>query len=71
MAAGGGTVLLQGNGTTWGAPGGETAYIDASGGDLIVFHALDLNQNGLHDLFVNRLGWSNGWPVIQPQSASK
>lgn len=71
MAAGGGTVLLQGNGTTWGAPGGETAYIDASGSDLIVFHALNLNQNGLHDLFVNPLGWSNGWPVIQPQSASK
>jgi len=71
MAAGGGTVLLQGNGTTWGAPGGETAYIDASGGDLIVFHALNLNLNGLHDLFVNPLGWSNGWPVIQPQSASK
>lgn len=71
MAAGGGTILLQGNGTMWGAPGGETAYIDATGGDLIVFHALNLKQGGLHDLFVNPLGWSGGWPVIEPQNPTQ
>lgn len=70
MVAGGGTILLQGNGT-WGAPGGETAYIDPTGGDLIVFHALNLSQNGLHYLFVNPLGWSNGWPVIEQQKAAQ
>jgi arabinan endo-1,5-alpha-L-arabinosidase len=66
MAQGGGTILLQGNGTTWSAPGGQTAYIDAQNGDLIVFHALNLQQNGLDYLFVNSLAWQNGWPVIQP-----
>lgn len=71
MTAGGGTVLLQGNGTTWGAPGGETAYIDAIDGDLIVFHALNLNQNGLDYLFVNPLEWSAGWPVIQQGGAAQ
>jgi arabinan endo-1,5-alpha-L-arabinosidase len=66
MLQGGGTVLLQGNGTTWGAPGGQTAYIDAQDGDLIVFHALNLQQNGLDYLFVNSLSWQNGWPVVEP-----
>lgn len=72
MNSGGGTILLQGNGTTWAAPGGETAYIDTTGSDdLIVFHALNLQQNGTAYLFVNELGWSNGWPVIEPQGNSK
>ena len=63
MAAGGGTVLLQGD-STWAGPGGQTAYIDATDGDLIVFHALQLSQNGLDYLFVRSLTWSNNWPVI-------
>lgn len=70
MAAGGGTILLQGN-ATWGAPGGETVYIDPTGGDLIVFHALNLKQAGLHDLFVNPLGWLDGWPVIEQQNSTQ
>ena len=41
MAAGGGTILLEGD-STWAGPGGQTAYIDATDGDLIVFHALSL-----------------------------
>jgi len=63
MAAGGGTILLQGD-TTWAGPGGQTAYIDAIDGDLIVFHALQLSQNGLDYLFVRSLTWVNDWPVI-------
>jgi arabinan endo-1,5-alpha-L-arabinosidase len=63
MAAGGGTILLQGD-ATWAGPGGQTAYIDATDGDLIVFHALNLSQNGLDYLFVRSLTWSNDWPVI-------
>jgi arabinan endo-1,5-alpha-L-arabinosidase len=63
MAAGGGTILLQGD-ATWAGPGGQTAYIDATDGDLIVFHALLLSQNGLDFLFVRSLTWPNDWPVI-------
>src|SRR6202789_602045 len=62
-AAGGGTVLFQG-GSTWAGPGGQTAYIDPTDGDLIVFHALMLSQNGLDYLFVRSLTWTNDWPVI-------
>jgi arabinan endo-1,5-alpha-L-arabinosidase len=63
MAAGGGTILLQGD-STWAGPGGQTAYIDPTDGDLIVFHALMLSQNGLDYLFVRSLTWTNDWPVI-------
>lgn len=63
MLQGGGTILLQGT-TTWAGPGGQTAYIDPVHGDLIVFHALGLQQNGLGYLFVRSLTWSNGWPVV-------
>lgn len=64
MLDGGGTILLQGN-STWSAPGGQTAYIDPTDGDLIVFHALSLSQNyGTGYLFVRTLSFSTGWPVI-------
>jgi arabinan endo-1,5-alpha-L-arabinosidase len=63
MLTGGGTILLQGD-ATWAGPGGQTAYVDPTDGDLIVFHALMLSQNGLDYLFVRSLTWSNGWPVI-------
>jgi len=63
MLNGGGTILLQGN-STWGAPGGQTAYIDPTNGDLIVFHALDLQQDGRDYLFVRSLSFADGWPRI-------
>ena len=69
MAAGGGTILLQGN-SAWAGPGGQTAFIDATDGDLIVFHALNLSQNGLDYLFVRSLTWANGWPVIGDSSSA-
>jgi arabinan endo-1,5-alpha-L-arabinosidase len=65
MMNGGGTILLQGNGTTWNAPGGETVYLDAQQGDMITFHALSL-PTGAAYLFVNPLSWPNGWPQIEP-----
>jgi arabinan endo-1,5-alpha-L-arabinosidase len=68
MAAGGGTILLQGD-STWAGPGGQTAYIDPTDGDLIVFHALLLSQNGLDYLFVRSLTWPNDWPVIGTSTA--
>jgi arabinan endo-1,5-alpha-L-arabinosidase len=63
MAMGGGTILLQGD-STWAGPGGQTAYVDPTDGDLIVFHALLLSQNGLDFLLVRSLTWTNDWPVI-------
>ena len=64
MAAGGGTVILTGDGVNWSATGGATAYIDPTGGDLIVFHALSIQQNYLDFLFVRSLTFPNDWPVI-------
>lgn len=69
MADGGGTILLQGD-SNWAGPGGQTAYIDATDGDLIVFHALSLSQNGLDYLFVRSLTWANDWPVIGSSTES-
>jgi arabinan endo-1,5-alpha-L-arabinosidase len=64
MVSGGGTILLQGDGVHWIAPGGETAYIDPTAGDLLVFHALSVQANYLDYLFVRSLTFDTGWPVI-------
>jgi arabinan endo-1,5-alpha-L-arabinosidase len=64
MMNGGGTVLLQGDGN-WNAPGGGTAYLDPTNGDsLIVFHALNMPQNGALYLWLKNLDWVNDWPTI-------
>jgi arabinan endo-1,5-alpha-L-arabinosidase len=63
MINAGGTVLLSTSGE-FTAPGGEFVYTDAVNGDLITFHALSNNQNGLDYLFVNQLTWPNNWPLI-------
>lgn len=64
MMSGGATVLLQGD-STWNAPGGGTAYLDATNGDsLIVFHALNMPQNGALYLWLKNVDWVNDWPVI-------
>jgi len=65
MMQGGGTQLLAGDGVTFSGPGGETAYLDAATGDIIVFHAIHL-PDGTPYLFVNNLSWTNGWPQIDP-----
>jgi arabinan endo-1,5-alpha-L-arabinosidase len=63
MLSGGGTIILAGSGEFI-APGGEDVIIDPTNGDLITFHALSTNQNGLDYLFVKSLTWPNDWPVI-------
>jgi arabinan endo-1,5-alpha-L-arabinosidase len=63
MLNNGGTVILSSSGE-FTAPGGEFVYTDAANGDLITFHALSNNQNGLDYLFVNQLTWPNDWPLI-------
>jgi arabinan endo-1,5-alpha-L-arabinosidase len=63
MLNNGGTVIMS-SGGEFTAPGGEFVYTDAVNGDLIAFHALSNNQNGLDYLFVNQLTWPNNWPLI-------
>jgi len=63
MLDAGGTVILATSGE-FTAPGGAFVYPDAVNGDLITFHALSNNQNGLDYLFVNQLTWPNNWPLI-------
>jgi arabinan endo-1,5-alpha-L-arabinosidase len=70
MAAGGGTILLQGDGINWSAPGGETVYLDSTGGDLIVFHALRIADNYNDYLFVRTITFDTGWPVIGTSTVS-
>lgn len=64
MLDGGGTVLLEGN-AAWNAPGGGTAYMDASTGEsLLIFHAQNLSEAGAPYQWLKKLEWVNDWPVI-------
>lgn len=64
MTNGGATVLLKGD-SAWHAPGGGTAYLDPTNGDsLIVFHALNMPNNGAPSLWLKNLTWVNDWPTI-------
>jgi hypothetical protein len=64
MLNGGGTVILEGQGS-WIAPGGATAYIDSSTGESIfIFHALNQAQNGAPSLWIKHLNWTSDWPVL-------
>ena len=64
MMNGGATVLLQSD-ATWSSPGGATAYLDPTTGDsLLVFHALNLTQNGAPFLWLQPLTWTNDWPSL-------
>jgi arabinan endo-1,5-alpha-L-arabinosidase len=65
LMAGGGSILIEGN-SGWRAPGGGTVYLDSqSGNDMIVFHALDMDQDGNAGLWLKTVSWQNGWPVLQ------
>jgi arabinan endo-1,5-alpha-L-arabinosidase len=65
MMAGGGTVVIEGNGS-WNAPGGGTAWIDPDSGDsFLAFHALNMGQNGAPYLWLKSITWQNDWPVLQ------
>jgi arabinan endo-1,5-alpha-L-arabinosidase len=64
MTDGGGTVILEEDGS-WNAPGGGTAYVDAATGEsLLVFHALQMTQQGAPYLWVKHISWQNDWPVL-------
>jgi arabinan endo-1,5-alpha-L-arabinosidase len=61
MMQGGGTELLQANGT-WLGPGGESVYMGSGKEpDLIVFHAYDATT-GKPSLQISTLTWQGDWP---------
>ncbi|HEY0784912.1 MAG TPA: arabinan endo-1,5-alpha-L-arabinosidase [Acidobacteriaceae bacterium] len=65
MLRGGGTVLLASN-ALWLAPGGASAYTDPQSGEtLLCFHALRRSENGALYLWVKRVEWKDGWPVLR------
>jgi arabinan endo-1,5-alpha-L-arabinosidase len=64
MMNGGGTVILEAQGT-WNAPGGATAYVDAATGEsVLVFHALKMTEVGAPYLWGKQISWQNDWPVL-------
>ena len=65
LLKGGGTVLLTGD-AHWIGPGGGSAWQSADGSEtLFTFHALHRSQNGALDLWVERIGWKDDWPVLE------
>jgi arabinan endo-1,5-alpha-L-arabinosidase len=65
LMLGGGSILVEGN-SGWRAPSGGTVYLDPQrGNDMIVFHALDMDQDGDAGLWLKTVSWQNGWPVLQ------
>ncbi len=68
MMNGGATVILSGD-SNWGGTGGATAYLDSTNGDsLIIFHALNLNENGAMYMWLMNLDWTNDWPSLNAGS---
>jgi arabinan endo-1,5-alpha-L-arabinosidase len=55
----GGTQVLATHGSIIG-PGGQTVF----GGNLLVYHYYDGNDNGNPKLGLNYLHWKSGWPVV-------
>ena len=65
LTRGGGSIVLAGN-ERWLAPGGATVYVNPQTEDsVLVFHALDMSDRASPSLWVKRLTWENGWPVLE------
>jgi arabinan endo-1,5-alpha-L-arabinosidase len=63
MMQGGLTVILQGA-ADWGAPGGASVYQDPKQGDLLIFHALKMDEDGTTYQWIKTLQWSDDWPTL-------
>lgn len=63
MFNGGGTILLQGDENWYGV--GHNSFYNFDNQDYIFYHGYDANQNGAPVLRINKVGWKNGWPVIE------
>ena len=64
LAAGGGTVILQGN-KAWPGLGHNSAYT-FDGKDYLVFHAYEAADKGLQKLKILPIEWEDNWPVVDP-----
>jgi arabinan endo-1,5-alpha-L-arabinosidase len=64
MAAGGGTIVIQGNERFPGV--GHQAVVGFDGIDYLVYHAYDATQNGRSILQIKKIEWdADGWPVVK------
>jgi arabinan endo-1,5-alpha-L-arabinosidase len=62
MFAGGGTVVVKGDGKTWYGAGHNSVYT-FDGKDYNIYHGYDAKDNGKSKLVVDELNWADGWPV--------
>lgn len=63
MAAGGGSLVIQGNELYAGAGHNSTYTFD--GRDYLVFHAYDVHDDGRSKLKIAEISWdAEGWPVV-------
>lgn len=62
MAAGGGSVILEGNEDWYGV--GHNSIYNFDGTDYLVFHAYEAADDGLQKLKIAEVNWSDGWPEI-------
>ena len=62
VAAGGGSIVLEGDANWFGA--GHNAVVSRDGVDWIVFHGYDSHDQGRSKLRIERLDWVDGWPVL-------
>jgi len=71
------SIILEKRGQ-WIAPGHNSIVTDAAGTDWIVYHAVDARQprqkagdelNTRRVMLIDRIDWSNGWPVIDGPSS--
>jgi len=63
MAAGGGTLLLEGNEKWHGV--GHNAVYTFDGTDYLIFHGYDAETNGRSKLRIEKLSWDKkGWPQV-------
>lgn len=64
LTEGGGTIVLNGNYSWYGA--GHNAVVTFEGQDYIVFHGYDAADNGKPKLRIEKLSWNNkGWPNVK------
>lgn len=63
MAAGGGSLLLGNRGDRIGP--GHPSFVEDGGGVRMFHHYYDAARGGRSDLHAERIGWTDGWPVIR------
>ena len=67
MTEGGGTLVIDSQGR-WAGPG-HCAVLQDKNGDMLVYHAYDLEWRGTPTLRIEHLHWdAEGWPTISRQS---